>query len=296
MVDEEETLLAIAACLQRAMEKPETSYGYYVLHIDQLPLECDPDNEHPVRIGLNWHTSISGESVWYELTHPEAGHKWHRDGLVNPKVWTMSGSCSDCPPFLFIEALSRKWPAVLFELGGTTEHVYYEEWEAIGGVLTELQKREWAYWDDMDIWYVKDGRKCDPPLLVHDYFEFDPDPEPDTFLGEDIPTFEDQGYGLSNADGQGIAASDGGADQTAPPSEHYDLDAELRRARELGEPRSDPDQEPEPIGAEPTDPPDCFHAFGTDRRREREALEEAGLINRPDEPEIDCSATITFPL
>jgi hypothetical protein len=50
---------------------------------------------------------------------------------------------------------------------------------------------------------------------------------------------------------------------------------------ESSEPLSDPDQEPEPFGVEATDPPDCFHVFGSDTRRERQALADAGLIDPP---------------
>ena len=70
----------------------------------------------------------------------------------------------------------------------------------------------------------------------------------------------------------------------AETDECDELDEVLRQLEEdneWGEPLSDPDQEPEPIGVQATDPPDCFHILGPDNRREREALEDAGLIDPP---------------
>lgn len=193
----EHELLAIAEFLRPAVENNNCYYGAFILHVDRLPLEVDKESAHSW-IGLACRTDTP--EPWYEIGPCDDADAFRKEaravfeqlgiadlvdlpirepqpqclhGLVDAKVLTISGSCKWCPPGGFVEGLSRKWPMVFFEFYGTTENELYEEWEAVGGVLKNIVRREWHYWDNTEVWYVKDGQECDPPLVE----PYDDDPE-----------------------------------------------------------------------------------------------------------------------
>ena len=71
----------------------------------------------------------------------------------------ITGESKWTPPGPFVERLSLKFPDLVFEFGGTTEHEFYERWVCKKGISAILDARTDDIRNETSVWHVRDGVK-----------------------------------------------------------------------------------------------------------------------------------------
>ena len=160
----------LKAFLMTAIEvayKGGYGWGKYNLLPEKLFSDIDPDREH----------------TWIGLARRQ------EHAIIGPEndCMKLEGSVKHAPPYNFVVRLSRKYPDLKFRLRATTNDTDITVWEIVNGVskLHELWCQ--AIWDDMTIYFVRDGIRLPVPEIVDDSIDCDYHGRgPNVFIPEDL--------------------------------------------------------------------------------------------------------------
>jgi hypothetical protein len=142
----------VKALLAPALEHvPGGFYGDYVLRLDVLFPDLD-EHEH------SWIALNSARPSRGKVQIEDGIFSFGADGSLH-----MSGASKWEPPIAFVERLSRLFPGLTFEVGGTTEHEFYERWECREGVSKRIDAWMDHFTEGRRVVYARDGVEYDPP-------------------------------------------------------------------------------------------------------------------------------------
>ena len=196
---EDENLFQFVEYLRPAIERCESAWGEFILHVDKLFDDVDERREHAF-VGLDRINDDSDEGdAWFLIRNdentpneeedrlgedalallrnlgidgtikdgdcPKWFEQWRdrqrRNGGKNLPVLVMRGESKWVPPGPLVDRLSTRFPELSFVYGGTTEHELYERWEAENGGHRQTDERRNN--GDEVIWYIRNGELLDPP-------------------------------------------------------------------------------------------------------------------------------------
>ena len=142
-------LSELSAFLTTAIETaPEEDYADFYLSVCKLWPDMNKEHNHT---RLEVHAWDDGDVL--EVKSSEKG---------GYEVICF-GSSPDCPPLDVLARLSKQFPDLDLELGGTTEHELFEKWKAKAGELLPIRiGMEWVRYG-IEAVFVRDGQDLDTP-------------------------------------------------------------------------------------------------------------------------------------
>jgi hypothetical protein len=203
---DDENLFDLVEYLRPAIERMESAWGEFILHVDKLFDDVDKQREH-LFVGLDRiNVDSSEEDAWFLIRrddntpneeedrlgtdglallrhlgidgtindgdYPEWFEKWcdrrqRASSEPDLPVLLMNGESKWAPPGTLVDRLSTRYPELSFVYGGTTEHELYERWEAKNGRHRQTDERH----DSRNevIWYIRNGEVMEPPEVSDDY-------------------------------------------------------------------------------------------------------------------------------
>jgi hypothetical protein len=84
----------------------------------------------------------------------------------------LRGWSEACPPLNVVALLSKRFPEVEVEVGGTLDdYTFNEHWTGAAGRLRRIEAYRENIWSDTQTWYVKDGVPLEPGWEEHGVVE-----------------------------------------------------------------------------------------------------------------------------